>query len=160
KEVALEQVLREAEALATRQADLRRQFADAVLELQDIATRLQDLHAQKSTTSNRHTVRRVYAALWQQWCKTWEALSLHPQVYDTLRETLEAEQAAQPDNLALHVARRAWQRAHERLTQVKAEMIRANLRLVIHVANRYRGRGVAFLDLIQEGNIGLMRALE
>ena len=39
-------------------------------------------------------------------------------------------------------------------------MIRANLRLVIHVANRYRGRGVPFLDLIQEGNIGLMRALE
>jgi RNA polymerase primary sigma factor len=39
-------------------------------------------------------------------------------------------------------------------------MIRANLRLVIHIANRYRGRGVAFLDLIQEGNIGLMRALE
>jgi RNA polymerase sigma factor (sigma-70 family) len=39
-------------------------------------------------------------------------------------------------------------------------MLRANLRLVIHVANRYRGRGVPFLDLIQEGNIGLMRALE
>ncbi len=43
---------------------------------------------------------------------------------------------------------------------MKAKMIRANLRLVIHVANRYRSRGVPFLDLIQEGNIGLMRALE
>jgi RNA polymerase primary sigma factor len=39
-------------------------------------------------------------------------------------------------------------------------MLRANLRLVIHVANHYRGRGVPFLDLIQEGNIGLMRALD
>jgi RNA polymerase sigma factor (sigma-70 family) len=39
-------------------------------------------------------------------------------------------------------------------------MLQSNLRLVIHVANRYRGRGVAFPDLIQEGNIGLMRALE
>lgn len=160
QEVSLDHVLRDAEILAARQADLRRQFEDAVLELQDIATRLQALRSHTQTTSKRRAVRRAYAELWQQWCKTWEALALHPQVYDTLREALRTEQAAQPDNLTLHAAYRAWQRAHERLTQVKAGMIRANLRLVIHVANRYRGRGVPFLDLIQEGNIGLMRALE
>jgi RNA polymerase primary sigma factor len=39
-------------------------------------------------------------------------------------------------------------------------MLRANLRLVVYVAKRYRRRGVPFLDLIQEGNIGLMRALD
>jgi RNA polymerase sigma factor (sigma-70 family) len=39
-------------------------------------------------------------------------------------------------------------------------MLEANLRLVIHVAKRHQNRGVPFLDLIQEGNIGLMRALE
>src|SRR6266581_6532432 len=158
--VSLDHVLRDAEALAARQADLRRQFEDAVLELQDIATRLQALRSHTQTASKRRAVRRAYAELWQQWCKTWEALALHPQVYDTLREALMTEQAAQPDNLPLYAAHRAWRRAHERLTQVKAGMIRANLRLVIHVANRYRGRGVPFLDLIQEGNIGLMRALE
>src|SRR5262252_5546632 len=160
EEISLDHVLRDTEVLATQQADLRRQFEDAVLELQDIATRLQALRSHPQTASKRRAVRRAYAELWQQWCKTWEALALHPQVYDTLREALMTEQAAQPDNLALHAARRAWQRAHERLTHVKAGMIRANLRLVIHVANRYRGRGVPFLDLIQEGNIGLMRALE
>jgi RNA polymerase sigma factor (sigma-70 family) len=160
EEVSLDHVLRDAEALATRQADLRRQFEDAVLELQDIATRLQALRSHTQTASKRRAVRRTYAELWRQWCKTWEALALHQQVYDTLREALITEQAAQPDNVALHAARRAWQRAYERLAQVKAGMIRANLRLVIHVANRYRGRGVPFLDLIQEGNIGLMRALE
>lgn len=52
------------------------------------------------------------------------------------------------------------QQADGHLAQLKAQMIRANLRLVIHIANGYRGRGVPFLDLIQEGNIGLMRALE
>ena len=41
-----------------------------------------------------------------------------------------------------------------------ARMLQANLRLVIAVAQRYRHRGLPFLDLIQEGNIGLMRALE
>ena len=141
EEISLDHVLRDAESLAARQADLRRQFEDAVLELQDIATRLQALRSHTQTTSKRRAVRRAYAELWQQWCKTWEALALHPQVYDTLREALMTEQASQPDNLALHAAHRAWQRAHERLTQVKAGMIRANLRLVIHVANRYRGRG-------------------
>ena len=44
--------------------------------------------------------------------------------------------------------------------KARQEMIQANLRLVVAVAKRYRNRGVAFLDLIQEGNIGLMRAAE
>jgi RNA polymerase primary sigma factor len=67
---------------------------------------------------------------------------------------------ATPDDRAWRAAHRAWTRARHELEQAKAEMLRANLRLVIHVANHYRGRGVPFLDLIQEGNIGLMRALD
>jgi RNA polymerase primary sigma factor len=44
--------------------------------------------------------------------------------------------------------------------EAQAGLIRANLRLVVSVAKRYMGRGIAFLDLIQEGNIGLLRAVE
>ena len=44
--------------------------------------------------------------------------------------------------------------------QAKAEFIRSNLRLVISIAKRYTGRGLDLLDLVQEGNLGLIRAVE
>ncbi|MBQ9467481.1 MAG: RNA polymerase sigma factor RpoD [Clostridia bacterium] len=44
--------------------------------------------------------------------------------------------------------------------QAKQELVEANLRLVVSIAKRYVGKGMSFLDLIQEGNLGLMKAVE
>ncbi|HWL18130.1 MAG TPA: RNA polymerase sigma factor RpoD, partial [Bradyrhizobium sp.] len=55
---------------------------------------------------------------------------------------------------------RMVQKGEREASQAKKEMVEANLRLVISIARKYTNRGLQFLDLIQEGNIGLMKAVD
>jgi RNA polymerase primary sigma factor len=81
-----------------------------------------------------------------------------------LAQRIESGQIA-TDRITADVSMPTWER--RRLQRIvgdgevaRAQLIQANLRLVVSIAKRYVGRGMLLLDLVQEGNLGLMRAVE
>jgi RNA polymerase sigma factor (sigma-70 family) len=162
EEMRLDQVL--CDITEENEVERRSHFGEIVVLLQDLHTQLRKLRVRSRATSRsaakRRALRQESVALWQQWVNAWESLLLLSRVYEDVHLAMQVALEASPQDPTLRASRAFWQRTNRQLTLAKTQMLRANLRLVIHVANRYRGRGVPFLDLIQEGNIGLMRALE
>ena len=77
----------------------------------------------------------------------------------TKAETVLADLAASGEVLDV-TERRQLERIRRDGEQAKTELTQANLRLVVSIAKRYMGRGMHILDLVQEGNLGLMRAVD
>jgi RNA polymerase sigma factor (sigma-70 family) len=163
QDISQREVVQYPTVITPEQTERRAQARQAILSLQDLATRLDRPEARsglpRRAAQEGRGLRHARFSLWRAWLTTCEALQLPPHIHEAMREALTDSRQTPPDQ-ALLAASRVWARAQGELDQAKAQMMQANLRFVIHVAQRYGNRGVPLLDLIQEGNLGLMRAVE
>ena len=82
------------------------------------------------------------------------------QIYYSQKSLLEHELAMQITVSELKEINKRLRQGDRKAKNAKSQMIEANLRLVISIAKKYANRGLQFLDLIQEGNVGLMKAVD
>jgi RNA polymerase primary sigma factor len=89
-----------------------------------------------------------------------EEVSLAKRIEAGLYAQYKIDQAKEAGERLAHAQRRDLREISRDGQRAKNHLLEANLRLVVSLAKRYTGRGMAFLDLIQEGNLGLIRAVE
>ena len=167
------------EELLKEMRDLKlseRQYARILDKIKDLSKRIKASETELRTLENRiklsekelrEAVRMVKkgakerkAAEKKTGIEAEELLAIDRKIKNIKRKTrrleLEAGMSGKESRNALKVIRQG----EAKVLQAKSELVEANLRLVVNIAKKYTNRGLQFLDLIQEGNIGLMKAVD
>ncbi len=151
----------------TTKADRDRKLAACVRQRDKLATALVDLHFKQKVVESMaadadavHTRLRAVCMTMRKLEKTRKSKRREEALHECRKSMLEFQRdlCIPADACLEHVE--ALRGAMQRGQLARTEMVEANLRLVISIVKKYMNRGLSFLDLIQEGNTGLMKAVE